>query len=111
MSAFGQTSKDQSTPLSRFFSYVKRVLVGVAALLAVAYVGDYLAVRVRIATNHAPYGVVQVRRSYAVTMKNGKPEYFFDPPADQTCLHSLFPHFGYPPCWYLGRKAVQQVKM
>ncbi|HEV2248090.1 MAG TPA: hypothetical protein VGW37_15685 [Terriglobia bacterium] len=76
MSGFGQTSKGQSTPLSRFFSYVKRVLVGVAALLAVAYVGDYLAVRVRIATNHAPYGVVQVRRSYAVTMKNGKPEYF-----------------------------------
>lgn len=111
MSAFGQTSKDQSTPLSRFFWYVKRVLVGVAALLAVAYVGDYLVVRVRIATNHAPYGVVQVRRSYAVTMKNGKPEYFFDAPADQTCLHSLFPHFGYPPCWYLRRKAVQQVKM
>jgi len=54
MSAFGEARKDQSSPLSRFFSYVKRVLVGVAALLAVAYVGDYLAVRVRIATNHAP---------------------------------------------------------
>ncbi|HET9180282.1 MAG TPA: hypothetical protein VFQ24_18150 [Terriglobia bacterium] len=80
-------------------------------MVAVVYAGDYSVARVRVAKKLDPYGVVQVRRSYAVTMKNGKPEYFFEPPADQTCLRSLFPHFGYPPCWYLRRNAVQQVKM
>jgi hypothetical protein len=80
-------------------------------LLLVVYVGDYVLVRVRIAKQLDPYGMVQVHRSYAVTMKNGKPEYFFEPPADQTCVNSLFPHFGYSPCWFLRRRKIQQVKM
>jgi hypothetical protein len=98
-------------PLSRAFRLLKLALVVVILLLVAVYVGDYAVVRVRIAKNRDPYGAVLVRRLYAVTMKNGKPEYFFEPPADQTCVHSLFPHFGYPPCWYLRRRTTQEVKM
>lgn len=111
MSEYVQTPNDQSSSVSRVLGHVKRLLVGLIVLLSVVYVGDYAGVRMRIAKHLNPYGVVQVRRSYEVTMKNGKPEYFFDPPADQTCVNSLFPHFGYPPCWYLRRHTTQQVKM
>ena len=95
----------------RSLALLKRLLVAAVLLLAVVYVGDYISVRYRIPNNRNPYGVVRIERNYAVTMKNGKTEYFFDQPADQTCVHSLFPHLGYPPCWYLQRRTTQQVKM
>jgi hypothetical protein len=25
-----------------------------------------------------------------------------------TCVHSLFPHMGYQPCWYLSRHSEQR---
>lgn len=105
------TTSNQPSQLSRFLQHVKHVLTGMFALLLVVYVGDYLVVRVRIAKQLDPFGIVRVQRSYAVTMKNGKPEYFFEPPADQACVNSLFPHFGYSPCWYLRRGKIEQVKM
>jgi hypothetical protein len=88
-----------------------RVLAAAALLAAAVYAGDYLSLRYRIPNNRESYGVVRVRRYYAVTMKNGKPEYFFDEPRDETCVYSLFPHFGNPPCWYLERRTTQLVKM
>jgi hypothetical protein len=106
-----QASDEESAPLSRPLTLLKRILVAAILLLAVVYAGDYISVRYRIPKNRDPYGVVRIRRYYAVTMKNGKPEFFFDPPTEQTCVHSLFPHFGYPPCWYLERRRTQQVKM
>jgi hypothetical protein len=97
--------------LSRGFNLLRRVLAIAISLLAVVYAADYVLVRYRIAKNRNPYEVVSIRRSYAVTMKNGKPEYYFDQPIEQTCVHSLFPHFGFAPCWYLQRRKTQQVKM
>ena len=106
-----KTVEKNDAPLDRFLKRLRSVLTAVFLLLLAVYAGDYMVSRIRIAKNLGPYGVVQVRRSYAVTMKNGKPDYFFEPPADQTCVNALFPHFGYAPCWYLRRKATQQIKM
>ena len=111
MSCLVPASSNQPMQISRFIRHVKHVLTGMIVLLLVVYVGDSVVVRVRIAKQLDPYGMVQVQRSYAVTMKNGKPEYFFEAPADQTCVNSLFPHFGYTPCWFLRRRKIQQVKM
>ncbi len=86
------------------------LLIAVILFLA-TYAGDFILIRSRILNNRNPYGVVRVRRYYAVTMKNGKPEYFFDQPVNQTCIRSLFPHFGLTPCWYLERRSTQEVKM
>src|ERR1700719_3385415 len=72
------------------------------------YVGDYAAFRYHTAVNRSPYGTVTVRHYYAVLHKNGKTEFIFDPPAVQTCVHSLFPHGGYVPCWYVGRHSEQR---
>jgi hypothetical protein len=90
---------------------LKGILLIAALLLAVVYVGDYVSVRYRIPKSRNLYGVVPIQRYYAVTKKNGKPDFYFDQPTVQICLHSLFPHLGYVPCWYLNRRRVQRVDM
>jgi len=80
-------------------------LLGTTVLI---YVGDYAVLRYRTAMNRNPYGSVTVRHYYAVLHKNGKTEFMFDPPAAQTCVHSLFPHGGFSPCWYLSRHTEQR---
>ncbi len=97
--------------MNRLLRYLKRFLAAVILLFAVVYIGDYVVLRYRVAKNRGPYGVVTVRKYYAVSTKSGKPDYYFDPPADQTCVQALFGHFGYSPCWYLRKHAVQEVKM
>jgi hypothetical protein len=76
------------------------VLTGLAVL---AYGIDDLGFRYRVASNRQPFGSVTVQSYYAVSQKNGKTEYLFDPPQPQTCVHALFSHAGYAPCWYLNR--------
>jgi hypothetical protein len=55
--------------------------------------------------------VVIIQSYYAVGLKSGKTEFMFLGPKNQACVHSLFPHFGDSPCWYLNRKKVQRINM
>jgi hypothetical protein len=92
---------------------LKRLLtIAVVSILlaaALIYVGDYAALRYRIPHNRSQFGSVTVQRMWVIPMKNGKTQYAFDPPGPQECVHSLFPHFGDVPCWYLSRHPKQQV--
>ncbi len=78
-------------------------VLALAGISAVVYAGDYGVFRWRLATNRQPLGSVTVTRYYAVLQKNGKTEFFFDPPGPQTCSNSLFAQGGYAPCWYVKR--------
>jgi len=90
-------------------SWLNRI-VGMAILLFIlVYAGDYLSARFRIPDNRQVFGVVRVQRYYAVPKKNGKPDLYFDKPQNETCVHSLFPHFGDLPCWYLKPRAEQRI--
>ena len=91
--------------LKRAFLATILTVVGAAAL---AFVLDYAVLRLRIALNWNPYGSVTVDHYYAVQQKNGKTKFIFDPPAPQTCVHALFPHLGWLPCWYLSRHPEQR---
>ena len=51
----------------------------------------------------APFGQVTVQPYYAVHQKNGKTEYDFAPTEVDICIHAVFPHLGYNPCWYANR--------
>lgn len=87
-----------------------RTVIFVLAIAALAYVVDYFIWRVRVATNHNPYSSVTVQYYYAIGEKNNKTEYDFQPPQQETCVNSLFPHSGYSPCWYERKhteKAIQ----
>jgi len=79
-------------------------------LLVILYTGDYLSVRFRIA-NREPLGTVKIQRYYAVRQKDRKVEYYFLDPENQQCVHSLFPHFGCNPCWYVSRHAKKEIDM
>jgi len=97
--------------LQRFKKMLAIVALMLAALLALIYIGDYAVFRFRLAANRNPYGSVTVDRYYAVPQKNGKTEFLFDPPTPQTCIHALFSHQGYAPCWYLARHTEQRTDM
>lgn len=77
-------------------------------MAGLAFLIDYGAFRLRVLGGGQAYGSVVVRRYYAVAQKNGKTEFLFDPPQSWTCVNSLFPHSGYPPCWYLARHPEQR---
>ena len=83
--------------------FLYRSLVIAVVVVAVVYIGDYVSLRYKIPGNRAQFGTVSVREMYAIHEKNNKIEYQFPPAQDQPCVHSLFPHFGDPPCWYLQR--------
>lgn len=88
------------TRLRRILVAAILIVLGTAAL---AYGLDFTIFEIRTATNRNPYGSVTVNHYYAVLQKNGKTQFIFDPPQDQTCVNALFPHQGSLPCWYLSR--------
>jgi hypothetical protein len=90
---------------------MKRVFIIIALALAALYAGDYVSVRYRILKSRSPFGTLNIQRYYAVKKKNGEPDFYFEQPQTQTCVHSLFPHFGYSPCWYLSRRTVQRINL
>jgi hypothetical protein len=86
-----------------------RVLLSVAAFAAVAYAADYAVIMFRVIhKTPAPFGSVQIHPYYAITQKNKTVELDFLDPVNQDCVHSLFPHFGDAPCWYLERHKQQR---
>jgi len=89
--------------------FVSRFFAVLVVLLGMLYAGDYLSLRYRIPHSRPQFGAVTVTTMYAIHQKNGKIEYQFPPPQDEVCVQSLFPHFGYSPCWYLRRHTEQRI--
>ena len=94
----------------------KRILIGTLAVLAVLYVSDYASVRIRAMHEKAadPFESLKSLRVLAIPEKNGKTEYEVDAQnAEQsvTCVHSLFPHDGYSPCWYVKPRINRPIRM
>jgi hypothetical protein len=90
---------------------MKRTLFIIFFVLALVYAGDYVSARYRIPKNRDPFGTVEVRRYYAVGLKDKKTEFMFLNPENQVCVRSLFPHFGYNPCWYVSRHRVKEIDL
>ncbi len=89
---------------------MKRFLLLVVLLGILVYAGDFLSFQLPIPSGRPQFGSVEVHRYYAVPYKNKTTGFMFDQPATETCVHSLFPHFGNPPCWYLSRHKQQEIK-
>jgi hypothetical protein len=90
---------------------LKRAVLIVVALAALLYAGDYALVRLPFPKGRAVYGTVVVRQYYDVGLKSGKSQFYFLDPTNQSCVNSLFPHFGYSPCWYLRKHSRQRISM
>jgi len=89
---------------------VKTALIAVAAFCALFYAADYAVLRYRAARGRNPFGTVQVQPYYLVPLKDGKTEFMFLDPQNQSCVRSLFPYMGLTPCWYLSRHRNQATK-
>jgi hypothetical protein len=90
----------------------RKILIAALAslvLLAIVYAGDYCVLRFRIRSSRDTFGQVTVQPVYVIHEKNGKIEYQFADPETDVCVHSLFPHMGYSPCWYLSRHTERQI--
>ena len=91
--------------------YAIRTLIVAALLLLTVYFSDYLSVAFRVPKTRDPFGTVRIQTYYAVRKKNKEIEFMFLEPQDQVCVHSLFPHLGDDPCWYLERHKQRRIDM
>ena len=89
--------------------FITRFVAVIILFIALLYAGDYLSLRFKFPGKRPQFGLVTVTEMYAIHEKNNKTEYQFPPPQDQPCVNSLFPHFGYTPCWYLRRHTHQTI--
>ena len=95
---------------------LKHILIAAIAALALVFCGDYLSLRVRMLHPKPadPFESLKTLRVLAIPEKNGKTEYEVDarnPEQTITCVHSLFPHSGYSPCWYVKPRINQPIPM
>jgi hypothetical protein len=93
-----------------------RALYALLTLLAVAYGYDFASVRHRMSAQKPgdPFDVVIYPHLLAIPHKGNKVEYALDaqsPMESDPCVHSLFPHYGYTPCWYIIRKSKSPTQM
>jgi hypothetical protein len=95
---------------------VKRIVIAVLGAAALVYIGDYASVRIRMIhpKSDDPFETITALRILAVDEKGNKTEFTVDPVQPQqtaTCVHSLLPHYGDTPCWYLKKKIAQPIPM
>ena len=89
-----------------------RVIAGwslaIAALATVlAYICDSLYIRYKLGGANSSAALGSVQYYPAVQQKDGNLEIYYESPQNETCVHALFPHYGYNPCWYAKRKTVR----
>lgn len=88
-------------------------MLGIFVLL---YAADYLYIRdgMRHPTPNSPFESMTRTRVLAIPQKSGKFDYQIDqtqPVETITCVHSLFPHYGDQPCWYLKPRLNQPIRV
>ena len=88
---------------------LERVVISLALAVALAYAGDYLLVRLRMLypKTNDPFETLTAPRILAVPEKGNRTSYEIDvlhPTQTFVCVHSIFPHYGNQPCWYLKKK-------
>ncbi len=93
-----------------------RFIYAVILLFALAYGYDYASVRRRMSAQKQgdPFDVITYPHLLEIPQKGNKVDYELEansPMESESCVHSLFPHFGYTPCWYVQRRAKTPTQM
>lgn len=73
--------------------------------LIVLYFGDYAVARAR----GQALGSVDVQVMWAIKQKDNRIDYELGDTETRPCVHALFPHMGYAPCWYLVRHKTETI--
>jgi hypothetical protein len=91
----------------RFSPKAKKTLVAFVASAALLYAFDDIYARVR----KNQFAEVPVSRMYKMKNRWNETEYSVAGAGNQKCVYSLFPHFGYNPCWYVNRHPMQYINI
>jgi hypothetical protein len=96
--------------------FLKQFVLALILVFAIVYGYDFASVRRRMSAQKPgdPFDVVTYPRILAIPQKGNKVEYALDaqsPMESESCVHSLFPHYGYTPCWYVQRRAKTPTQM
>jgi len=89
--------------------WINRILLVLVVLVLLVFVTDSITLRLRFPSNRPQFDTVQIRPYYAVKMKDGKTEFMFDQPQDETCVNALLPQLGFRPCWYVKRSKTKRI--
>jgi hypothetical protein len=97
-------------------AYTVRILYALILVVAMAYGYDFASVRRRMSAKKPgdPFDTVTYPHLLAIPQKGNKVDYELDaqsPMETESCVHSLFPHYGYTPCWYILRKSKSPTQM
>lgn len=90
--------------------FFKPMVLALVLVLAILYGYDFASVHRRMSAQKAgdPIDTVTYPHLLAIPQKGNKVDYELDaqsPWLTETCVRSWFPHYGYPPCWYVKRHA------
>ena len=86
-----------------------KILVLLLIAAGIAYLADSLYIRHELVGTNSAAAFGNVRFYYATKLKNGKFTIYQDSPQNEVCVHALFPHYGYKPCWFARRNTVRVV--
>ncbi len=90
----------------KFTNWLLAIVVLAAGL---TYLCDFLYLRLKMANKNSNEAFGSVQYFPATQLKNGKLDIYIESPQTETCVHALFPHYGYNPCWYAKRNQVHVV--
>lgn len=86
---------------------LRRVCVAILTSAAFLYGMDVAIFTLR----GKPLHQVTVNRYLAVPLKGNKTEYDYEDSQPVACSQSLFPQYGWNPCWYLHRHTTHADKL
>jgi hypothetical protein len=86
----------------------RQIAIIVLGMIALSYAADYAVLQHKMNKNNGD-ALGSVTSYYGAALKDGKMEIFTDQPQVETCVHSVFPHSGYRPCWYASRNTVKPI--
>jgi hypothetical protein len=84
----------------------RNILVFLVAAAAILYIFDYVAAKL---PGRQVYADVTIDQYYAVKEKGNKVEYMPGGSVVERCIYSVFPHFGYDPCWWVMRHTRREI--
>ena len=73
------------------------------------YICDSLYIGHKMSSGNSGDALGSVQFYPATKLKNGKLDIYIESPQTETCVHALFPHYGYNPCWYAKRNPVHVI--
>lgn len=88
---------------------LKWIGVVLIALAGLVYAGDFVWLELRIHNAKPNDPLETVTFFYATGVKGGKVEVFYDQPQTTICVHAIFPHRGYKPCWRFNRSHIELI--